>query len=70
MALSSHTMMTMKFSRRTVATVVAAVLVAGGLVRLGRDKHPVAVSLPDAVEALPAGASLPLPRALFPALAP
>jgi hypothetical protein len=44
-------MMTMKFSRRTVATVVAAVLVAGGLVRLGRDKHPVAVSLPDAVEA-------------------
>lgn len=50
MALLRHTMTRMKVSRRTAATLVAALFVLGGLVRLGVDTRRVEVSLPDAIE--------------------
>ena len=40
-------MVRMKFSGRTVATVLAAIVVVGGLVRLSLDKRRVEVAMPD-----------------------
>lgn len=44
-------MVRMIFSSRNVVTVIAAIVVMGGLVRLSVDKRRVAVSLPDVVDA-------------------
>jgi hypothetical protein len=43
-------MVAMKVSVRSVVTVLAALVVMGGLVRLSIDKRRVAVSLPDVVD--------------------
>ncbi|MBM4356680.1 MAG: hypothetical protein FJ096_01080 [Deltaproteobacteria bacterium] len=40
----------MKFSVRNAVTVIAAIVVLGGLVRLSIDKRRVAVSLPDVLD--------------------
>lgn len=44
-------MTTMKLSTRSAITVVAALLVIGGLLRLTTDRRRVEVSLPEALDA-------------------